>query len=492
MPALNEENVRHLLRRTECVDRPQRVRHLLSLGSIDAAVADVMAIPERPLLVSIDGLFPRYFQGIRLTEHWLDQMAFSARPFGERMAFFWHGHICTDMNKAKFGRAMNEQINLFRTAGLGPSDSASGNVGSLMVTMATQVAMLCYLDNDRNLASSPNQNFARELMELFVLGVGNYTEADVEAATAAWTGHNRPGLEVDAYAFDPSEHNGSPQTFLGKVVNSGTRPLREAGQETIEVMLGTGPLGSGTVPLDAATNAGRPTREVAAEFLTLKLWREFGEAASGSIPAGVGDSMKAALLASDFNIRPWVRAMLTHHDFYAPSTKAGLVRQPVDYVVALLAATQVSANRANLLDAMRNAGQRPLYPPNVSGWRPNLYWVNASAIGARQQIAQQVIAFLTDSTTTWALPNGFISLLGGQLSRAWFEDPARSSTEVVDELIRLTGLVDLAGRTGTPAAPLSADTRLKVIAHLDNPNVEPTMRLDALALLLSAPEMHVA
>ena len=282
---LNETNVRHLLRRTEFVDRPNRVAELMSLGSLDAVVANVMQVRADPPSASFAGITRRFEQGIRLSEFWLNEMAWTPRPFGERMALFWHGHICTDNNKVKFGRAMREQIDLFRSAGLGPTDAATGNVARLMTVASTQVALLRYLDNDLNLAASPNQNFARELMELFLLGVGNYTESDVEAATAAWTGHGRPNFETDAYRFDPGEHETRPQRFLGRTINSGSRPLSEAGRETIEVILGTGPLGSGIVPAGADANRGRFTREVAAEFLSFKLWQEFGEATSGKSPA---------------------------------------------------------------------------------------------------------------------------------------------------------------------------------------------------------------
>ena len=225
---------------------------------------------------------------------------------------------------------MREQIDLFRRRGLGPATNGS-DVGELVKTMSVQVAMLRYLDNDQNYAASPNQNFARELMELFLLGVGNYTEADVEAATAAWTGHTRPRWDIDEYVFDPDRHENAPQQFLGRTIND-TRPAIEAGNETIEVILGIGPLGSGTIPSGAEKNRGRPSAEVAAEFLTYKLWQEFGEATSGSVPAGVGSVMTTALLDNDFAIRPWVRAMLVHDDFYADATKTGLVRQPVEFV----------------------------------------------------------------------------------------------------------------------------------------------------------------
>ena len=99
----------------------------------------------------------------------------SARPFQERMAFFWHSHFCSDLGKVGSAVLMREQIDLWRREGL-------GNIRSLATTMSTQVAMIRYLDNNQNKASSPNQNFARELMELFLLGVGNYTEADVESS----------------------------------------------------------------------------------------------------------------------------------------------------------------------------------------------------------------------------------------------------------------------------------------------------------------------
>ncbi len=111
----------------------------------------------------------------------------STRPIQEKMAFFWHGHFCSEWGKVFDTGAMMQQNKLFRDGGL-------GNVRTLAQAMAIQPAMLRYLDNAENRKNSPNQNFGRELLELFLLGVGNYTEADVEAATSAWTGH---GLELE-------------------------------------------------------------------------------------------------------------------------------------------------------------------------------------------------------------------------------------------------------------------------------------------------------
>ncbi len=489
MPELNESNVRHLLRRTEIVDRPNRVEHLLSLGTIDAAVDDVMNVPANPPSASFSGVpaDSNWQQGVRLSEHWMDQMATVERSFGERMAFFWHGHICSELGKVSSADAMREQIDLFRRRGLGPVGDGS-SVEELVKTMSIQVAMLRYLDNDQNFATSPNQNFARELMELFLLGVGNYTEADVEAATAAWTGHTRPRWDIDEYVFDPDRHDNNPQTFLGRTINTGA-PV-DGGNDTIDVILGLGgPAGPGVgeIPAGAEKNQGRPSNLVAAEFLSHKLWQEFGEAASRTVPAGVAGAMRSALTDNAFAIRPWVRSMLTHDDFYAPATKSGLVRQPVEFAVANMIALGLDAENAAQLWLLDQTGQRPLYPPNVSGWKPNGYWVNASAMGARQQFVQGCIWALTRDT--WDGDAGYIQFGSDPANRLTkIEIQGRwqtgtepiSDDEFVDRVIEYTGL--------RPAA----STRARILAHLAHPDIPAWMRMDALLLLLSAPEMHIA
>ena len=109
VPTFNETNVRHLLRRTEFVDRQSRVNHLMTLGSMSAAVDDVMNVDRNPPTVAFPAPMPDWDRGVLLAEFWLDRMAFAPGPFGERLALFWHGHICSDFPKAYGAQYMRDQ-----------------------------------------------------------------------------------------------------------------------------------------------------------------------------------------------------------------------------------------------------------------------------------------------------------------------------------------------------------------------------------------------
>jgi uncharacterized protein (DUF1800 family) len=476
-PPLTESNVRHLLRRTEFVDRPQRVDELMRLGSIAAAVADILAVASHPPSVQFTAPADRDWErGRELTHFWLDRMAHdSARPFQERMAFFWHGHFCSEFTKVNSSRWMREQIDLWRRDGL-------GNVRTLASTMSTQVAMLRYLDNNQNKKTSPNQNFARELMELFLLGVGNYTEADVEAATLAWTGHSDQwDDDVSAYRWRPDWHDWHPKSFLGRQINvdGSSSAWPDHGPETIRTILG-----NGIVPAGAANvaNRSRSTRDVAAEFLSRKLWTSF---ATDTPPStGVVTAMRGALVGSDFSIGPWVTAMLTHPDFYTDSVKQGLVRTPVEFIVALLNATGRRSRDADTTWLMESMGQRLLYPPNVSGWRPNGYWVNASAMGGRARTVQHMA--WSASRDYWNGDDGPITLAGGSIMRSeitahkgWPDYvPVLSNAEMVARLLDLMRL------------RLSPTATAEIVRYAEGVTVWE--RNNALGLIMLVPEMQMA
>ena len=288
-----------------------------------------------------------------------------------------------------------------------------GNLRSLAKTMSTQVAMIRYLDNNDNRRTSPNQNFGRELMELFMLGVGNYTEQDVEASTAAWTGHT-DNWETDAYVWRADWHDNTTKTYLGRTINVDKSPAAQMlhGPETIDTMLGTG-----VVPATATNvaNRGRETRAVSAEFISRKLWLFF---AGTTPPPAVIAALRDVAIANDFAITPWVRALLLRDEFYDAGVKQGLVRSPVDLTVALLVASGKRSEVATPLWLMEGMGQRPLFPPNVSGWRHNGYFVNASAMAKRTQAGQMFFWRLMETYWTDTGPGaGTITLPGGSLTR---------------------------------------------------------------------------
>lgn len=429
---VNEANVRHLLRRAEFVDRPPRVSELMALSSIDAVVDNVMDIsltgPELQFTES-----DSWRKLDELVNFWFDRMANDSRPFRERMALFWHGHLVCGASKVGSPELMHEYLQTLRKKGLGTNTSGA-KVKPLVKELSTQVAMLRYLDAGQNRKDSPNQNFARELLELFLLGVGNYSEADVEAATAAWTGHAEDEARTGKYRWVSNWHDGSTKSFLGQTINAGNDETSH-GVETIDVVFSSGRVPDGALSPD---NVGRATKDVVAEHLSTKLWRDF---AGTQPPDGVIDRLATSLVSSGFKIRPWVKTLFTSAEFYASDVRSGLVRPPIDHVVAMLDAVQLPSAVATPLHRLRSAGQRPLFPPDVSGWGTNEHWINPAAVGGRGRVAQHVEWKTIDNY--WA--SGEIRLRYGTLKKSELTAkvggvPTMSAGELVDTVREALGL----------------------------------------------------
>jgi uncharacterized protein (DUF1800 family) len=455
--------VSHLLRRTEFVARPGRVAELVAKASLADAVDDVLAVDANPPPLAYNPGSSHAVRIVEVTNSWLDRMAHdSVRPLQEKLALFWHGHFVSDDAKAGNTAVLKDQLDLYRRAGL-------GNLRSLAIEMATTVAMLRYLDNDKNFAEAPNQNFGRELMELFLLGVGNYTEDDVVACSEAWTGHSVTSFpdNTGEYLWVYFRHDESTKQFLGRTINAGS-DTKDHGAETIRVILGNPATIGGHVP------GGAATRDVAARFVSRKLWIYF----AGTEPSGsLLDQLAAAAITGDFNLRPWLRALLTHPEFYSPATQQGLLRAPVDYVVALLAASGLRADPGNPFWLLEGMGQRLLFPPNVAGWGHNGYFVNASAFGQRAATARHVAHYVLADYWDGAGMN----LRHGVLPRAdvWAtgSDPG-SRQALVRRITELMGIV--LGPT-----TLAALDEFAINAQLDELH-------DLIELIFVSPEMSVA
>ncbi|MEM9130709.1 MAG: DUF1800 domain-containing protein [Actinomycetota bacterium] len=289
-----------------------------------------------------------YHDWVDMTWFWLDRCRSSHAPLVEKMVLFWHGHFCSSLAKVFKHRWLFDQNQLFRTHGLGGFED-------LTQRMAVQPAMLAYLDNDRNVAGSPNDNFARECMELFTLGVGNYSEDDVLESARAWTGH----LISDAggYRFTPEAHDWGTKTFFGDTRNW-----------------------DGPQIIDHIING--PKKMTVARFIGAKLWSFL---AYPDPEDSVVDHVATAFANADMHIAKLVEAILLHPQFRSAKAKRGLIRSPIEYVVATMRQTGLPCSEANPQWALKAMGQQPYYPPNVSGWRQNGYWVNEAAAWAKSR-----------------------------------------------------------------------------------------------------------
>lgn len=353
MPS-DPNDIAHLLRRSRFAALPAEISSLSALNWSDAveAVLDVTSVPSHT--VGVPNLDPNrggYDRFTDMVHFWLDRAATSPAPIVEKMVLFWHGHFCTSLDKVFDHRALFEQNQLFRTAGM-------GNFLSLTHQVALQPAMIAYLDNDRNVLGSPNENFARELMELFTLGIGNYTEQDVTESARAWTGH---GLdENDRYRFDASDHDSESKTFFGQSGNY-------AGPDIINLIF-----------------SQKGVR--VSQFIAEKLWSFFAY----PDPAGSIIDQIAAAFRSSWNITDALRAIFNHAEFRSEQAKLGLVRSPIEFAVAAMRHTGLPCSVTHPEWTLRDMGQGPFRPPNVAGWKQNEYWISSSAVWAKSSFASRL------------------------------------------------------------------------------------------------------
>ena len=437
----------HLLRRTEYVARPNRMTELAAATRSDAIdnILHVTTPVAIPAYIDHDIEGEGYKQWVFAVNWWIDRMVDSPRPMQERMAFFWHGHFCSGWDKVNSARAMLEQNALFR-------NSAFGNFRTMTQTMSLQPAMLFYLDNLDNVQTSPNQNFARELMELFMLGVvdqngqPNYTENDVVAAAAAWTGH---GIDwkTRLYKFWPGDHDNTLKSFMGVL------PLRNwNGPDIINYLL----------------QENLAKKMVACKFLSKKLWEHF---AYGTPAQPIIDALAQVLYDNDLSIKPWVKAMLMRDEFYSVAATQGLVRSPLEFIVNLMHFTGYRGAQMNPQWYVEGMGQVPFNPPNVAGWKTNAYWVNTSVFGSRAEIARNA---------TWKLRQNDANQVG----------KGRTPTQAVDFVAGMFGLT-------TNGLSLSTVTRNAMVNFVTASRTQESAgswweNTNLLTMMMMTPEFHVA
>jgi uncharacterized protein (DUF1800 family) len=302
-----------------------------------------------------------YLQTLRtearqLVEWWVVRMIASTNPANEKLTLLLHGHFPTAISKVHLAQFMYQQNETMRRLG-------SGNFTQLTQAIAVDPAMLIWLDASSDKAQDPNENFARELLERFTMGIGNYTENDVRAAAYCFTGWQL-NLRTGSFSISALDHSNAPQTFLG---HSG--------------------INSGTQVVDIAT-----TTPASFRYVPSAMWSHL--AYPVTTKASVVSELAPAY-ASDLNLANLLRSIVTHPEFVSPPAHAGLIKQPIEYVVGALralsvTAAEVQARPAGVLEVLSQLGQVPFNPPSVGGWGQNSYWLSTSAALVRWQFAQRL------------------------------------------------------------------------------------------------------
>lgn len=295
-------------------------------------------------------------QNIELSAWWLSEMLNTSSPLTERMTLFWHNHFVSARNKVKAAELLNQQNQLFR-------QNALGNFATMLHEVARNPAMMIYLDAGSNRKASPNENFAREVMELFTLGVGNYTEQDVKEAARAFTGWtiDRQTGEVN---FRPRLHDGGAKTVLGVTGNLDSDAV-------LDILL---------------------SRPETAEFIVRKMWREFVDETPSAAEEKEIQRIAKDFRASGYEIKIALRSILLSDAFYDAANRGNLIKSPVDLVVGTLHILDIEvADPRILVLQLRQLGQDIFNPPNVKGWPGGDDWINTSTLLSRKSFIDRLL-----------------------------------------------------------------------------------------------------
>ncbi len=341
----------HLLRRTGFGAPDDEIAALLALGFEAAVDRLVDARPDNAAIAELDRSASAIASGEidGLQSWWVARMLRTDDPLREKLALFWHGHFATSNDRVNDTRLMHGQLRTFLDLGRGP-------FAKLLAAVSVDPAMLVWLDGEKNKKAHPNENFARELFELFTLGVGNYTEHDIREAARALTGYRRAG---GRFEFVPARHDGTDKTIFGKTG-------RFAPQDVLDLAL---------------------ANDAAPRFIAYKLARFFGDPEPD---AAVVEALAALARENSFEIGELLRALFKSRWFCAKERRAAHVQSPVEFVVGPLRMLGHAGARINATlaaKAIGRAGQDLLRPPNVKGWDGERAFVHAGALLSRLSFA---------------------------------------------------------------------------------------------------------
>lgn len=510
MPADAYNRMAHLLRRAAFGARPDEISNYLKQG-FEATVDQLVYyenVPENPALRDVpsdtngvaydityqstnSGATPTALTMDRLAGWWLDRMIKTKRPLQEMMVIFWHDHFATSYSKVSNSKYLYWQNKLVR-------EQATGNFRTLLKGINRDPAMLDWLDSIRNTKSSPNENYGRELMELFTLGFENYqqgayTEQDVQQAARAFTGWRyKSGVEgagVGTNGFNGLTTSPDQLADIPPTV-SDNGPAARNHDYSNKTVFGVVQNFNGDDIVDLILDH-EPQRTFAAKFITKKLWEYF---AYENPESYIVDHLAAVAKRTNFDLKAVLRDMfLNVKEFYSDKAIQAQIKWPVHFVVSAIRLTQASVatgNHATLNSALNTSnlrlmGQWLFWPPDVSGWPGGTEWINTSNYLSRANWANSLATNRGTTAGNTGIPVDTLLANGGLAAGSTAE-------QVVDYFISLLiqrpladnvrqGLVDYMKKTDAGAIgtfTLDMTTKNKKVRGL-------------IHLLLARPEFQV-
>lgn len=289
----------------------------------------------------------------KLRGWWLYAMLHSGHPLREKLTLFWHNHFATSISKVQSPLLMFHQNQTQRKHAL-------GKFRPFLLDMSRDVAMLIYLDSNENVKAHPNENYAREVMELFSLGVGNYTEKDIQEAARAFTGWHTDD-EQRKFAFNANEHDEGVKTVLGQTG-------KWNGEDVVKILL---------------------DRPVAATFLVSKLYRDF--VSETEPPKALLEPLAERFRKSDYDIVELVKTILSSRLFFSEHAYLKRIKSPVEFALGAVKAAWAGPAVPSVLEGeIEPLGQTLFAPPNVKGWPGGKVWLNNATLLARNNFAEWV------------------------------------------------------------------------------------------------------
>ena len=311
---------------------------------------------DRPLQPIVDHFFYWLRASVLETQRvgywWASRMLTTRRPLEEKMALFWHGHFAVNEAKVRDYRKTLGQLELFQKYG-------TDNFRTLLVSVAQDPAMLSFLDAGVNVKGSPNENFAREIMELFTMGVANYSEKDIREGARAFTGWNYADLK---FVVNKDQHDDGAKAFLGQTGNFD-------GVDVINIIL---------------------KQPVTARFIAGKIYRYF---VRQELDPQVQEKLGTVLRNNDYKIAPLLETIFLSQDFYSPASVGTQIKGPVQLAISTFKKLGL-AEVPGVPDfniATGSLGQRLFSPPTVAGWSEGRSWITPGLLLERGNFVRDVL-----------------------------------------------------------------------------------------------------